>query len=156
MQRALEFEGTAPASCPSDLLLGARCHVCWYPVPMAIPEVRALIPDLASGAGQIFTDGEITTYLSLFSGNSLRAAATALLAISTNEALLKKMHTDDLGFDGPAGADAIRKNAMVLLAEADRQDAGLADSAFIIAYPEFQNAFDLAQEGLPLWPYLEV
>ncbi len=122
---------------------------------MAIPEVRALIPDLDI-ADQIFTDDEITVYLSLFSGNSLRAAAAALLAIATNEALLKKMHTDDLGFDGPAGAEAIRKNAMALLGEADRQDAGLADSAFLIAYPEYQNAFDLAQSRLPLWPYLEV
>jgi hypothetical protein len=108
---------------------------------MAIPEVRALIPDLDTG-DPLFTDDEITIYLSLFNQNSLRAAAAALLAIATNEALLKKMHTDDLGFDGPAGSDSIRKNAMALLGEADRQDAGLADAAFLIAYNEAFSPFD--------------
>jgi hypothetical protein len=108
---------------------------------MAISEVRALIPDLDTTA-PIFTDDELTLYLALFNGNSLRAAAVAVLAIANNEALLKKMHTDDLGFDGPAGADALRKNAAVLLAEADRQDAALADEAFLIAYPEAFSPFD--------------
>jgi hypothetical protein len=118
---------------------------------MAIPEVRALIPDLDT-TDPIFTDDEITLYLTLFANNSLRAAAVAILAVANNEALLKKMHTDDLGFDGPAGADALRKNAMALLAEADRQDGALADEAFIIAYPEAFSPFDnYLPETLPYY-----
>jgi hypothetical protein len=114
---------------------------------MAIPEVRALIPDLDT-SDPIFTDVEITIYLTLFNGNSLRAAAVAILAVANNEALLKKMHTDDLGFDGPAGADALRKNALALITQADYLDAGLADAAFLIAYPDYFEV--LAPEATPL------
>ena len=117
---------------------------------MAIPEVRTLIPDLDT-ADPIFTDAEITIYLGLFKLNSLRAAGAAILAVANNEALFKKMHTDDLGVDGPAGADALRKNAALLFEEADRQDATLADESFIIAYPAFQNAFDLQAYSFVRW-----
>ena len=107
---------------------------------MSIQQVRVLIPDLDI-ANPVFTNVELTAFLNIFGGNVLRAAAAALLAVATNEALLKKMHTDDLGFDGPAGADMIRRNAAILLAEADKQDAASADEAFLIAYPTYDGPF---------------
>ena len=103
---------------------------------MAISEVRVLIPDLDT-TNQIFTDAEITLFLSVAKGNDLRAAAFAVDAVATNEALLlKKMSTDDLHVDGPAAADALRKHAAALRAEADRRD-GLEDDEFDLVFPEF-------------------
>jgi hypothetical protein len=116
---------------------------------MAIPEVRALIPDLDT-TNQIFTDAEITLYLSVAKDSNLRAAGLALLAIATNEALLKKLHTDDFGVDGPAGADSIRKNAAAYFAEADRLDAAGADEATLIVFPETDDCF-CVPEASPRW-----
>ena len=100
---------------------------------MAIPEVRVLIPDLDS-SNRIFTDAEITRFLSVAKANDLRAAAFAVDAIATNEALiLKKLTTDDFHVDGPAAADALRKHAAALRAEADRQD-DIDESGFDLVF----------------------
>lgn len=101
---------------------------------MAISEVRVLIPDLDT-ANQIFSDSEITLFLSVANGSDLRAAAFAVDAIATNEALLlKKLTTDDFHVDGPAAADALRKHAAALRAEANRLDD--LDEAFLLVFPE--------------------
>ena len=103
---------------------------------MAIPEVRVLIPDLDT-TNQIFTDAEITLFLGVAKDSDLRAAAFAVDAVATNEALLvKKMSTDDLHTDGLAAADALRKHAAALRAEADRLDGSAADEAFQLVFPE--------------------
>ena len=100
---------------------------------MAISEVRVLIPDLDS-SNRIFTDAQITLFLSVAKGSDLRAAALAVDAIATNEALiLKKLTTDDFHVDGPAAADALRKHAAALRAEADRQD-GIDESGFDLVF----------------------
>lgn len=100
---------------------------------MAIPEVRVLIPDLDS-SNRIFTDAEITRFLSVAKNSDLRAAAFAVDAVATNEALLlKKLTTDDFHVDGPAAADALRKHAAALRAEADRQD-GINESGFDLVF----------------------
>ena len=100
---------------------------------MAISEVRVLIPDLDT-SNQIFTDAEITRFLSVAKNSDLRAAAFAVDAVATNEALiLKKLTTDDFHVDGPAAADALRKHAAALRAEADRQD-GIDESGFDLVF----------------------
>ena len=100
---------------------------------MAISEVRVLIPDLDT-TNQIFTDAEITLFLSVAKGNDLRAAAFAVDAVATNEALLlKKLTTDDFHVDGPAAADALRKHAAALRAEADRLDS-IDESGFDLVF----------------------
>ena len=102
---------------------------------MAISEVRVLIPDLDS-SNRIFTDAQITRFLSVAKGSDLRAAAFAVDAIATNEALiLKKLTTDDFHVDGPAAADALRKHAAALRAEADRQD-GIDESGFDLVFAQ--------------------
>ena len=101
---------------------------------MAIPEVRVLIPDLDS-SNRIFTDAQIALFLSAAKANDLRAAAFAVDAVATNEALLlKKLTTDDFHVDGPAAADALRKHAAALRAEANRLDD--LDEAFLLVFPE--------------------
>ena len=100
---------------------------------MAIAEVRALIPDLDS-SNRIFTDAQINTFLAIAQTNNLRAAAFAVDAVASNEALiLKKLTTDDFHVDGPAAADALRNHAAALRAEADRQD-GLDESGFDLVF----------------------
>ena len=102
---------------------------------MAIPEVRVLIPDLDS-SNRIFTDAEITRFLSVAKNSDLRAAAFAVDALATNEALSPKTPTtDDFHVDGPAAADALRKHAAALRAEADRQD-GIDESGFDLVFAQ--------------------
>ena len=102
---------------------------------MAISDVRGLIPDLDS-SNRIFTDAQINSFLSVAHNNVLRAAAFAVDAVATNEALLiKKMSTDDFHVDGPAAADAMRKHAAALRSEADRMDREDADQAFLLVFP---------------------
>ena len=118
---------------------------------MAISEVRVLIPDLDT-TNQIFTDVEITLFLSVAKDSDLRAAAFAVDAVATNEALLvKKMSTDDLHTDGPAAADALRKHAAALRKEADRIDQGAADEAFQLVFPECAWGIPEASPFTPPW-----
>lgn len=82
--------------------------------------IRLLISD--TGTDPVFTDDEIAAFLAHETGPK-RAAARALLTIAANEALLaKKITTQDLATDGPAVAEALRKLAAQLRAEADTDD----------------------------------
>lgn len=100
-----------------------------------VKQVRLLIPDLGSGAEQILTDTEIIELLDLWGGNPMRAAASALLAISTDTAKLLKLSTDDLSVDGSSPAGQVRENARLLFLEADKADNRSADEAFTVVYP---------------------
>ena len=65
--------------------------------------VRLLIDD--TGIDPVFSDEEITAFLSLNGGSALRAAAQSLLMIAGSEARLsKKITSQDLQTDGPAVA----------------------------------------------------
>ncbi|EMQ98349.1 hypothetical protein [Paeniglutamicibacter gangotriensis] len=104
-------------------------------------QVRLLIADLAEPP--IFDDMILEGYLAMHDyvvgdPDSIkrtgvwRAAADALDAIATSEALTsKKIRTQDLSTDGPAVAAELRKQAAVLRAKADQADAE-ADSFFEI------------------------
>lgn len=111
-------------------------------------QVRLLISDI-NEAKQIFTDSEIAGYLAGYSvaatgpvsprGPILRAAADALDAIATSEALVSKvMQTvDGLQTDGAKVANSLRTRADSLRRQADREDGitpdGPADAYFGVA-----------------------
>lgn len=88
-------------------------------------------------ADLLFSDGQIQAFLSMRRDNVLRASASALMAIATNEALLYKyLRTDDLTVDGVKGATEIRLQARELERQADAEDA-LDNEFFEVSYPRF-------------------
>lgn len=96
--------------------------------PEQIYQVRVLVPDTeAVFDGQtLFTDDEIDTYLTIGNGNILRAAAYAILAVASSEAIISKViKTQDLSTSGAQVADALRLTAKELLARADTEESKL-------------------------------
>lgn len=93
-----------------------------------IDTVRLLISDTATP--HLFTDPELQQYLTLEDGSVKRAAAQALDTIASSEALVSKViRTQDLTTDGAKVADALRKHATALRAQADAADQQAADDA---------------------------
>lgn len=90
--------------------------------------VRLLLNDVAPT--WVFTDDEITAFLTLERGSVKRAAAQAIDSQATNEALASKVLKDhELTTDGAKLADAMRKHADSLRKQADR-DEDTADDGF--------------------------
>lgn len=106
-------------------------------------DVRLLIAD-TSAANRIFSLRQIAQFLRLNSDNVRRAAAQALDTIAANEALVsKKLKTQDLSTDGPAVAEALRKQAAELRRQADAGEDGTDDS----------TGFEIAEfTPYPCWP----
>ena len=99
--------------------------------------VRLLLNDVDE-ATQVFTDAEIDAFLTLEGGSVKRAAAQAIDSNATNEALASKvLRTQDVQTDGAKLADAMRKHADSLRAQADRDEAvaDVADGAFTLVNP---------------------
>ncbi|RHA38735.1 hypothetical protein [Cellulomonas rhizosphaerae] len=106
----------------------------------AAGQVRLLISDLDE-TRQILTDDHIAGYLGRWGleptdgvanrGAISRAAADALDAIATSEALVSKVIRTQAGTstDGAKVADALRKQAATLRAQADTDEGG-SDGAF--------------------------
>lgn len=96
-------------------------------------KVRLLIGDI-DNTEQIFNDQAINAFIDMALDNNLkRAAASALLTIAVNEVLVqKRIKLLDLSTDGPAEAEALRKLATQLRAEADEEEI---DGAFDWAEP---------------------
>jgi len=96
-------------------------------------KVRLLIADVDTDpAKQLLTDDQVDGFLELEAANVKRAAADALDAIASSEALVsKKIRTQDLATDGPAVADSLRKHADRLRVQADEVDG----FAFDVVYP---------------------
>ena len=87
-----------------------------------IAQVRALIAD-TDPTRQILDDDAVEAYLTVEGWDALLAAAAALEAIAVSEVLVgKKIRTQDLQTDGAKVADALRKHADRLRAQADRAD----------------------------------
>lgn len=107
-----------------------------------VKQVRLLIPDLGSGDEQILTDSEILELLALWDSNPIRAAASALLAISSDTAKLLKLSTDDLSVDGSSPAGQVRENARLLFQQADAAEGRAADEAFTVIYAEGDWCWD--------------
>jgi hypothetical protein len=88
--------------------------------------VRMLVNDV--GAPWIFSDEEIQAFLDLEGDNVKLAAAQAIDTNADNEALASKvLRTQDLQTDGAKIADALRKRAAALRAQADASDEGYFD-----------------------------
>ena len=63
-------------------------------------------------ADYLIPDGQLNAYIAVNDGGLFGAAADALLALATNEALIsKKIRTEDLQTDGPAVAGELRRMA---------------------------------------------
>lgn len=108
-----------------------------------VETVRLLISDTSTGDARIFTDGEIGAFLTLEASDVKRAAAQALDAIASNEAMVGKViKSQDLSTDGPKVADALRKHALVLREQAAADDEGFFD---IVDYVEYQCGPELAE-----------
>lgn len=98
-----------------------------------VDQVRVLIPDTEAvfDGTTLFADTEIEKYLEVGGGSALRAAAYALLAIATSEAMISKViRTQDLNTNGAQVADAMRRNAQLLFDRADKEDKA-ADEFYI-------------------------
>lgn len=112
-----------------------------YDPTTSIGLVRLLISDVTEPA--IFTDPEIQAFLANRKDNATRAAASALLAIANNEALLLKyVRTDDLTIDGVKGATELRLQARQLENQADSDDAEF----FMIEYPDCGDGYSRGLE----------
>lgn len=97
--------------------------------------VRLLIADVDVD-DPILNDDQIAAFIAVEGGNLKRAAAAALDAIASSEALLsKKIRTQDRQSDGPAVADALRKHAAALRARADAEDTDDEESFFLLTEP---------------------
>lgn len=97
-----------------------------------VTALRALIPDDYEPE-QLFTDEQLAQFYRVASGNLLRAAGFACLAVGTSEALISKVtKTQDLATDGAKVANALTEKAKALFEQADAMDAGEADSYFDI------------------------
>jgi len=112
-------------------------------------DVRLLIAD-TSAANRIFSLSQIAQFLRLNSDNVRRAAAQALDTIAANEALVsKKLRTQDLSTDGPAVADALRKQAAELRRQADAGEGDTESNGFeIVEYEPYPYRAELTE-----WPY---
>lgn len=81
--------------------------------------VRLLISD-TDASTRFFSTAELALFLAMNSNSPRRAAAQALDTMAANEAMVsKKIRTKDLQTDGPAVADALRKQAAELRRQAD-------------------------------------
>lgn len=91
-----------------------------YDVTSDVGKVRLLLNDIA--APFVFTDTEVQAFLDLEGGSVKAAAAQAIDTNATNLVLASRvLRTQDLSTDGAKVADAMRKHADRLRAQAEAQ-----------------------------------
>lgn len=128
-----------------------------YVLTDPVGQVRLLLNDVPAGspATAVFSDEEIAAFLALEGDSVKRAAAQAIDTNATNEALASKvLRTQDVQTDGAKLADAMRRHAAALRAQADDQDTS-DDTGFQLAsvvgrrgcYPELTER--PGRSGLP-------
>jgi hypothetical protein len=102
-----------------------------YDLATAIGQTRLLIPDKVE-ASAVFTDSELTYFLSQVGGSPKRAAAQALDVMASNEAYVTKA-TRMLGLttNGPAVAASLRDAAARLREQADADELA-AEGGFVV------------------------
>lgn len=109
----------------------------------ALGQLRLLTSD-ADETRQILTDDEMGGFLGLYGlteysttaarATLKRVAADVLDAMATSEALVSKViRSQDLQTDGAKVADALRKHAQTLRAQADADDTDDGAAAFEVA-----------------------
>lgn len=95
-----------------------------------VGQVRLLINDVDE-TNLVFPEDQLTAFLTIEGGNVKRAAAQAIDSQATNEALaLKVLKDHQVSTDGAKLADAMRKHAAALRAQADRSDEDSEDGFF--------------------------
>lgn len=108
------------------------------PTTDEISIIRSLIPDDApvfgdAGGEYMFSDEQIGHFFTVGGGNVIRAAAFAVLAISTSEVLISKViKTQDLSTDGSKVASALTAKAEALFAQATAMDLNDINAHFEI------------------------
>lgn len=113
-------------------------------------KVRLLLNDVDETA-LVFTDAEITAFLSLEGDSVKRAAAQAIDTNADNEALASKvLKTSTVTTDGAKVADALRKRAAALRAQADVEDGETDDGFYFGIVEASRTSPELT--GLPSWP----
>lgn len=107
--------------------------------------VRLLISDVSTP--RTFTDGELLQFLTLEGDSVKLAAAQALDAIASNEALVKqRIRTLDLQTDGPAVAKSLREHATALRAQVTDEVGGDFEVTTGLGTPELA-------ERASCWPH---
>ena len=109
-----------------------------YDVTTPRGQVRLLLSDV-DAATAVFQDAEIDAFLALEGDSVKLAAAQAIDANATNEALASKVIKDhQLSTDGAKVADAMRKHAQALRDQvAGYDDAGVFEIVdFTTSWPE--------------------
>lgn len=97
--------------------------------------VRLLIGDVSTDSPAL-DDDQIRGYIDLEGGNLKRAAAAALDTIASSEVLVSKViTTQDRSTDGAKVADALRKHAASLRAQADAEEGVEEESFFLLTEP---------------------
>ncbi len=134
----------------------------------SVGKVRALIPDVEQvdwendgNASYMFTDNHLEGLLSLYPAienpddvdytstvHIRRAAADAVDALATSEALISKViKTEDLQTDGAKLANALIQRAIQLRRQADKEEDDLtAATAFTVV------DFEPARQPFGVWP----
>lgn len=104
---------------------------------MTVQNIRYLIPDIeqidwddSGESSYLFEDEHLQALLEINRGRVKRAAADAVEAIATSEALISKViKTEDLQTDGAKVANALLVRARQLR-DSDREDEGREDAEF--------------------------
>lgn len=105
-----------------------------YDPATPVGQVRLLLNDIppdTEGTRCVFSDAELNAFLTIEGASVKRAAAQAIDTQATNEALASKVLRTAAGTttDGAKLADAMRKHAAALRAQADQVDDD-ADEGF--------------------------
>lgn len=117
----------------------------------AIGQVRLLLNDV-NEANLVFADAEITAFLTIENQSVKRAAAQAIDSQATNEALAAKVIKDhELTTDGAKLADALRKHATALRAQA-KEDEANADDGFAFDVVDIVGDGRCGPELTTWWP----
>lgn len=115
-----------------------------------VGQMRLLLADTSEGQF-ILTDEQLQGYLAIEAHNLKRAAAAALDAIASSEALVSKViTTQDRSTNGAAVADALRKHAAALRARADAEETQDEESFFLLTEPLYPSVRAEGEEHR--WP----
>jgi hypothetical protein len=115
-------------------------------------QVRLLLSDVDE-ANEVYTDEEITAFLTIENGSVKRAAAQAIDTQATNEALAAKVLKDhQVETDGAKLADAMRKHAAALRDQA-KFDEENSDAGFFFDVVDVVGCENPAPPELTGWPY---
>lgn len=100
-----------------------------YDLTTPVGQIRFLLNDVAEPS--IFTDPELASALELARGRNVKRAAAMVIDINaSNEVLASKvLRSQNVATDGAKAADALRKHAAALRAEADADDEQAEDES---------------------------